>query len=169
MVCDQELAGKSEALQHYMESHLKVRYLCDMCQSHFSRSDDLKEHEQTCTLIHQLTSPIKSERIQSKKCATNEIVSSTPDSRTILAKFNEKMCAICQKEFKTINAIHHHLELVHDVKTWLCERCDVGHGYLHYKSLRTHYEMHYAENDSDGSENVSSKRQRQMVQKNYRN
>lgn len=150
-VCNEDFANNAEAVQHYTECHLKVKHLCDICPGvNFARKDDLQKHRAE---MHMAGTSIKSERgITAKNQKEVKPVILQPDSRTISAKFNQKMCAFCNQRFKTVSDTRDHLMAVHATEIYVCDVCD--RGYILYKSLQTHQYSHSAENHS---ENVSSK------------
>lgn len=135
MACSEVFARKSEAEQHYMETHLKIRYLCDICKAHFSVSEDLKKHS---SLMHNPVTPSK--RMSARRGAIDEPAISPPEARSIVAKFNEKLCAICHKHFKTFSDTRDHYTSAHDTKIYSCDICNKA--YMHFRSLKNHQESH---------------------------
>lgn len=147
LVCSEVFAKKSEAEEHYMEVHLKIRYLCDICKAYFAKNDDLKEH---CALMHNPNTTNQSKRISATRGATDGPAFPHINARDTVEKFSEKLCAICHKHFETFSDTRDHLSSAHNIKIWVCDICDKG--YMHYKSLIHHQESHL---EVEENENVS--------------
>lgn len=89
---------------------------------------------------HNPVTQIKTERNAFGSRSFNIPLISTLESRTVAAKFNEKICAICSKHFNTAKSVHDHLWSTHQIKIWMCDVCE--RGYIYEKSMRTHSAIH---------------------------